>query len=93
MSARLAPVTALPTPETSPSVLQSGLHASPRYQLLTVGEAAVMLGKSEKQLRWMIHQDDAPKSALIGGRRMFRLSDIEAHIDAAFAAADGDAAG
>lgn len=52
--------------------------------LLTLPEAAEALRKSEKQLRWMIHQGTAPKSALIGGRRMFRATDVEAFIVAAF---------
>lgn len=52
--------------------------------LLTVKETAEMLRKSEAQMRWMIHVGTAPKSALIGGRRMFRLSDIEKYIEEAF---------
>ncbi|MBF4549206.1 helix-turn-helix transcriptional regulator [Pseudoclavibacter sp. VKM Ac-2888] len=52
--------------------------------LLTLSEVAEALRKSEKQLRWMIHQGTAPKSALIGGRRMFRATDVEAFIVAAF---------
>lgn len=53
--------------------------------LLTVPETASQLRKSEAQLRWMIHTGTAPKSALIGGRRMFRQSDIEDYVNAAFA--------
>lgn len=56
--------------------------------LLTVREAAEQLRKSEAQLRWMIHTSTAPKSALIGGRRMFRQSDIDIYIEEAFSAAD-----
>lgn len=52
--------------------------------LLTLAEAAERLRKSESQLRWMIHSGTAPKSALIGGRRMFRESDVEEYINAAF---------
>ncbi len=52
--------------------------------LLTVKETAEILRKSEAQLRWMIHTGTAPKSALIGGRRMFRQSDVEAYIEEAF---------
>lgn len=55
--------------------------------LLTVPETADLLRKSEAQLRWMIHQGTAPKSALIGGRRMFRLSDVETFVESAFAEA------
>lgn len=52
--------------------------------LLNVKETADVLRKSEAQLRWMIHQGTAPKSALIGGRRMFRKSDLEDFIEKAF---------
>jgi excisionase family DNA binding protein len=52
--------------------------------LLTLAEVAERLRKSEAQLRWMIHSGTAPKSALIGGRRMFRESDIEEYINQAF---------
>ncbi|PTL73820.1 helix-turn-helix domain-containing protein [Rathayibacter caricis DSM 15933] len=55
--------------------------------LLTLAETALRLRKSEKQLRWMLHQGTAPKSAKIGGRRIFRESDVEAFIEAAFAEA------
>ncbi len=52
--------------------------------LLTLKETAQRLRKSEGQLRWMVHSGTAPKSGLIGGRRMFRESDVEAFIEAAF---------
>jgi excisionase family DNA binding protein len=54
--------------------------------LLTLAEAAERLRKSEAQLRWMIHNGTAPRSAKIGGRRMFRASDVEDYINAAFEA-------
>lgn len=53
-------------------------------KLLTIPEAAELLRKSEAQLRWMIHMGTAPKSAKIGGRRMFREPDVVAWINAAF---------
>lgn len=53
-------------------------------KLLTVREAAEMLRRSEAQLRWLIHTGNAPRSARIGGRRMFREADVLAWIDAAF---------
>ncbi|UZX04025.1 helix-turn-helix domain-containing protein [Arthrobacter sp. CDRTa11] len=56
--------------------------------LLTLTETADHLRKSPAQLRWMIHSGTAPKSALIGGRRMFRESDVLDYINRAF----GDAA-
>ena len=52
--------------------------------LWTLTETAEALRKTPSQLRWMIHQGSAPKSALIGGRRMFREADVEAYIEAAF---------
>lgn len=55
-------------------------------KLLTLEETAALLRKSPAQLRWMIHNSTAPKSAKIGGRRMFRDVDIDAYIVAAFAA-------
>lgn len=51
---------------------------------MLVPEVAERLRKSEKQLRWMIHQGTAPPSGLLGGRRMFREEDVEAFINAAF---------
>lgn len=53
-------------------------------KLLFVREVAERLGRSEAQLRWMIQQGTAPKSAMIAGRRCWRESDVDAFIDAAF---------
>jgi len=53
-------------------------------QLLTLAETAKRLRKTEKQLRWLLYKGTAPKSARIGGRRVFRESDVDAYIDAAF---------
>ncbi len=52
--------------------------------LLTLGETAKVLRKSEAQLRWMIHTGAAPRSAKIGGRRMFREQDVVDWVNAAF---------
>ena len=57
--------------------------------LLTLPEVAEMLRKSQQQLRWMLHKNTAPPSAIIGGRRMFREADVVAWLDAQF---DADAA-
>lgn len=56
-------------------------------KLLFVRDVAERLGRSEKQIAWMVHKGTAPKSALIAGRRCFRESDVEAFIEAAFAEA------
>lgn len=55
-----------------------------RYQLLTVKEAGDQLRKSESQMRWLMHTGKAPKHGKIGGRVMFRQSDIDAYIAEAF---------
>lgn len=52
--------------------------------LLTLEEVAAIFRKSPSQLRWMIHSGTAPQSARIGGRRMFRKSDVEDFIQKAF---------
>lgn len=52
--------------------------------LLTLDETAEILRKSPAQLRWMIHNGTAPRSARIGGRRMFRRSDVQKFICEAF---------
>ncbi|WP_068483491.1 helix-turn-helix transcriptional regulator [Pseudoclavibacter helvolus] len=56
----------------------------PHSRLMLVPEVAERLNKSPSQLRWMIHKGTAPRSGIIGGRRMFREEDVEAFIDAAF---------
>ena len=53
-------------------------------KLLTVEEVAEILRKTPTALRYQIHKGTAPRSAKIGGRRMFRESDVIAYIDAAF---------
>lgn len=57
-------------------------------KLLYVDEVAEMLRKTPNALRYMVHAGTAPRSAKIGGRRMFRESDVLAWIDAQFAAAE-----
>ena len=52
--------------------------------LWTLTETAEALRKTPSQLRWMIHQGTAPRSALLGGRRMFREADVNDYIEAAF---------
>ena len=52
--------------------------------LYTLEETASILRKSPAQLRWMLHRGTAPKSALIGGRRMFRAADVSTFVDEQF---------
>ena len=54
---------------------------------MTKAETAEALRKTPKQLDWMLYAGTAPKSALIGGRRMFRAADVEAWIEEQFATA------
>lgn len=56
--------------------------------LLTVAETAELLRRTPSQLRWMKHVGSAPKSALIGGRLMFRRVDVEQFIADAFEVAE-----
>ncbi|MEO2096344.1 MAG: helix-turn-helix domain-containing protein [Brachybacterium sp.] len=53
-------------------------------KLMTKQETAEALRKTTKQLDWMLYAGTAPKSALIGGRRMFRVADVEAWIEEQF---------
>lgn len=54
-------------------------------RLLYVDEVAEMLRKTPSALRYMLHRgDDVPRSAKIGGRRMFRESDVIAWLDSKF---------
>ncbi|WP_349828102.1 helix-turn-helix transcriptional regulator [Brevibacterium litoralis] len=54
-------------------------------RLLYVPEVAEMIRRSEASLRYMIHTGNAPRSAKIGGRVMFRESDVLAWIEEQFA--------
>jgi len=56
----------------------------PRHQVAPVSKFDG-LRRRERQLRWLIRTRRAPKAALVGGRSMFRCSDIEALIRAEFA--------
>ena len=64
--------------------------AAPRQitRLLTLGETAEMLRRSESQLRWMITAGKAPQSSKIMGRIMFREPDVLAFIERAFEKGD-----
>lgn len=59
-------------------------------KLLNVPEVAEMLRRTEGQLRWMIHTGNAPKSARIASRRMFRESDVLAWINEQFDAEEAE---
>ncbi|MFS0912804.1 helix-turn-helix transcriptional regulator [Microbacterium sp. 179-I 3D2 NHS] len=53
-------------------------------KLLFVREVADRLGRSEAALRWMMQQGTAPKYAKLGGRVVFRESDVDAFVASAF---------
>lgn len=54
-------------------------------KLLFIPEVAERLRRSPDQIRWMINQGTAPKHGKIAGRIVFKSSEVEAFIDAAFA--------
>lgn len=56
---------------------------------MTLEEAAMFLRKSPAQMRWMRHAGTGPKSAKVGGRVMFRKSDVMTWVDAQFEAEAG----
>jgi predicted DNA-binding transcriptional regulator AlpA len=58
-------------------------------ELMTLEEAALFLKKSPAQMRWMRHMGTGPKSAKVGGRVMFRKSDVMKWVDAQFEAEAG----
>jgi predicted DNA-binding transcriptional regulator AlpA len=53
-------------------------------KLLTLEEVADMLRKTPAQMRWMRHNGTGPKSAKLGGRVMYRESDVVEWINSAF---------
>ncbi|GGI03141.1 helix-turn-helix transcriptional regulator [Arthrobacter liuii] len=55
--------------------------------LLTLDEVAELLRKSPAQIRWMRHNGTGPRAAKIGGRVMFRRTDVLDWVNAQFAAA------
>ncbi|MFW6186522.1 MAG: helix-turn-helix transcriptional regulator [Actinomycetota bacterium] len=59
-------------------------------KLLYVEDVAEMIRRTPNAVRYMVHRGTAPRSAKIGGRRMFRESDVQAWIDAQFTAAEGE---
>jgi hypothetical protein len=60
-------------------------YPTPRLRrLLTLEETADALRKTPSQLRWLIHVDKAPPSALIGGRRVFDADSVAAWLDQQF---------
>lgn len=63
---------------------QTGFALVP--ELLTLPETATLLRKSEKQLRWMVHQRTAPPSIKIGSRRLFPAAELNKYLEAALAA-------
>lgn len=52
--------------------------------LLYIEEVAEMIQCSPSAVRYMVPSRTAPRSAKLGGRHMFRESDVTAWIDAAF---------
>lgn len=57
-------------------------------QLLYTPEVAKLIRRSEDAVRIMRHMGTGPKSAKVGGRVMYRKSDVVAWVEAEFAKAD-----
>ncbi|MGO2810282.1 MAG: helix-turn-helix transcriptional regulator [Brevibacterium aurantiacum] len=53
-------------------------------RLLFIEEVADKIRRSPSAVRYLVHVGDAPKSAKIGGRRMFKESDVNAWIEEQF---------
>ena len=63
-------------------------YPAPRLRrLLTLEETAEALRKTPSQLRWLIHVDKAPPSALVGGRRVFDADSVADWINEQFSKA------
>ncbi|MDO5618763.1 helix-turn-helix transcriptional regulator [Kocuria sp.] len=56
-------------------------------RLLYIEDFAELIRRSPSAVRYMLHAGTAPRSALIGGRRMFRQSDVTTWLEAQFEAA------
>lgn len=67
---------------TAPATQAEQKHKTDR--LIYTDELADMIRRSPAAVRFMIHKGTAPRSALIGGRRMFRESDVYAWLDKQF---------
>lgn len=52
----------------------------------TIKETAVQLGLPENTLRWYLYKGTAPTNFLLGGRRVFKPSDVEAWVEKQYAA-------
>ncbi|GAB4095605.1 hypothetical protein GCM10028787_10800 [Brachybacterium horti] len=57
---------------------------APTADLLTLPETATYLHMSEKSLRWLRYTGAAPRAAKLGGRLMFRRSEVDAWINEQF---------
>lgn len=56
------------------------------FDLMTMDEVSEFVRIPVSTLRFYRHKGTGPKSAKIGGRIMYRRTDVEAWLDAAFAA-------
>lgn len=67
---------------TTPAAQAAQKHQQDR--LIYVEEVAEILRRTPSAVRFMVHAGTAPRSAKIGGRRMFRESDVYAWLDEQF---------
>ena len=60
-------------------------------ELLTTNEAAQRVNVPAATLRWWRHQSRGPRSFRLGRRVMYKVADLDAWVDAAYAQSVGDA--
>lgn len=60
------------------------MTTAPVDRLLYEADVAERLNKTISAFRWMIQKGDAPRHAKIGGRRMWKESDVETWIQEQF---------
>ena len=73
------------------SINAPAAQAAQKHQqdrLIYVEEVAEILRRTPSAVRFMVHAGTAPPSAKIGGRRMWRESEVQAWVDAQFEAAE-----
>lgn len=51
---------------------------------MTKNDLAERLGRTTRAIEWMVYAGTGPRSAKIGGRRMWREADVEQWIDEQF---------
>lgn len=69
-----------------PTQLAAEPTTNRHFDLMTMDEVSEFVRIPVSTLRFYRHKGEGPRSGKIGGRIMYRRADVEAWIDAAFAA-------